>query len=60
MQSHFPKPSHSITGYGSPLRLFSDIPQILPLDTGEMIPALDPMPVHLEDYDLFLKGGEVT
>ena len=37
--------------------LFSDIPQIPPLDTGEMIPALDPMPVHLEDYDLFLKGG---
>ena len=37
--------------------LFSDIPQIPPLDTGDMIPALDPMPVHLEDYDRFLKGG---
>ena len=37
--------------------LFSDIPQIPPLDTGEMIPALDPMPVHLEEYDRFLKGG---
>lgn len=37
--------------------LFSDIPQLPPLTTGEMIPALDPMPVHLEDYDRFLKRG---
>lgn len=37
--------------------LFSDIPQLPPLTTGDLIPALDPMPVHLEDYDLFLKGG---
>ena len=37
--------------------LFSDIPQLPPLTTGEMIPALDPMPVHLEDYDRFLNRG---
>ena len=37
--------------------LFSDIPQLPSLTTGEMIPALDPMPVHLEDYDRFLKRG---
>ena len=37
--------------------LFSDIPQLPPLTTGEMIPALDPIPVRLEDYDLCLKGG---
>lgn len=40
--------------------LFSDVPQLPPL-TGDMIPDLDPMPVHLEDYDVFLKrGGDLS
>lgn len=37
--------------------IFSDVPQLPPLTGSDMIPELDPMPVHLEDYDLFLKGG---
>ena len=37
--------------------LFSDVPQLPPLTTGDLIPELDPMPVHLEDYDRFLKRG---
>jgi hypothetical protein len=37
--------------------IFSDVPQLPPLATGGLIPELDPMPVHLEDYDLFLKRG---
>ena len=37
--------------------LFSDIPQLPPLDSEYLIPKLDPMPVHLEEYDLFLKRG---
>lgn len=40
--------------------LFSDVPQLPPLTTGDMIPELDPMPVHLEDYDWFLKGGDLS
>ena len=40
--------------------LFSDVPQLPPLTTGDMIPELDPMPVHLEDYDRFLKGGDLS
>lgn len=35
--------------------LFSDIPQLPPLGTGDMIPELDPMPVDLKEYDHFLK-----
>jgi len=37
--------------------IFSDVPQLPPLTTGTLIPELDPMPVHLEDYDRFLKKG---
>ena len=37
--------------------IFSDVPQLPPLTSGGLIPELDPMPVHLEDYDRFLKGG---
>ena len=51
-EAHHPDSLRSL--YNS---LFSDIPQLPPLTTGEMIPALDPMPVHLEDYDRFLKRG---
>ena len=37
--------------------IFSDVPQLPPLETGRLIPQLDPMPAHLEDYDVLLKGG---
>ncbi len=37
--------------------LFSDVPQLPPLTGIDMIPELDPMPVHLEDYDHFLRRG---
>jgi hypothetical protein len=37
--------------------LYSDVPQLPPLKTGGLIPELDPMPVHLEAYDQFLKRG---
>ena len=37
--------------------IFSDVPQLPPLTDSHLIPALDPMPVHLEDYDRFLKRG---
>lgn len=37
--------------------IFSDVPQLPPLATGSLIPVLDPMPAHLEDYDVLLKGG---
>ena len=38
--------------------IFSEVPQIPPLTANDSIPELDPMPVHLEDYDLFLKRGD--
>ena len=37
--------------------IFSDVPQLPPLETGRLIPDLDPMPAHLEDYDVLLRGG---
>ena len=40
--------------------IFSDVPQLPPLDAGNLIPDLDPMPAHLEDYDLLLKGGGLS
>jgi hypothetical protein len=40
--------------------LFSDVPQLPPLETGDLIPEMDPMPAHLEDYDLLLKGGDLS
>ena len=38
--------------------IFSDVPQLPPLETGGMIPDLDPMQADLTEYDLFLKGGD--
>lgn len=37
--------------------IFSDVPQLPPLATGDLIPELDPMPVDLEVYDHFLQRG---
>ena len=37
--------------------LFSDVPQLPPLTDSNEVPKLDPIPVNLEDYDLFLKRG---
>ena len=39
--------------------LYSDVPQLPPLADSNEVPALDPIPVHLEDYDRFLKRGVV-
>lgn len=38
--------------------IFSDVPQLPPLETGGMIPDPDPMQAELTEYDLFLKGGD--
>ncbi len=35
--------------------LYSDVPQLPPLTAGDAVPELEPMPVHLEEYDRFLK-----
>ena len=37
--------------------IFSDVPQLPPLETGTLIPDLDPMPARLDDYDILLEGG---
>ena len=37
--------------------LYSDVPQLPPLTGCSELPDLDPIPVHLEDYDRFLRRG---
>ena len=37
--------------------LYSDVPQLPPLTDQNLIPEVITMPVHLEDYDRFLKRG---
>ena len=37
--------------------LYSDVPQLPPLTDSNEIPVLEAMPVHLEDYDRFLRRG---
>ena len=37
--------------------LYSDVPQLPPLTEGNEVPELKPVPVHLEDYDCFLRRG---
>ena len=38
--------------------IFSDVPQLPPLATGDAIPELDPMQADLSEYDQFLKRGD--
>jgi hypothetical protein len=54
-QAHDPDSLKSL--YNS---LFSDVPQLPPLETGGLIPELDPMQVNLFEYDQFLKGGDLS
>ena len=37
--------------------LYSDVPQLPPLTDSSDVPRLEPVPVHLEDYDRFLRRG---
>ena len=37
--------------------LYSGVPQLPPLTDSNEVPVLKPIPVHLEDYDRFLKRG---
>ena len=37
--------------------LYSDVPQLPPLSGRNEVPELEPIPVRLEDYDLFLRRG---
>ena len=37
--------------------LYSDVPQLPPLTDRNVIPEVITIPVHLEDYDRFLKRG---
>ena len=53
-QAHDPDSLKSL--YNS---LFSDVPQLPPLETGGLIPELDPMRVNLLEYDQLLKGGDL-
>ena len=39
--------------------LYSDVPQLPPLTDNNEVPDIEPIPVHLEDYDRFLKRGGV-
>lgn len=41
-------------------RLYSDIPELPPMDTQPGIPDIQQMPVNLADYDSLLKGGTVN
>lgn len=39
--------------------LYSDVPQLPPLVDSNAVPALEPIPVRLEDYDRFLMRGVI-